>query len=118
VGLAIFCQRIAKIAGALEMKDVRPICLVGGLYKIIAKVLANRLKGVLEKIISKTQSAFIKGRQILNPILIANESLDSRLRLEEPGILCKMDVEKAYDHVNCDFLLHMLKRCGFGVKWC
>jgi hypothetical protein len=57
-------------------------------------------------------------RQILGPILIANESLDSRRRSGEPGILCKMDEEKAYDHVNWDFLLYMLKRCDFGAKWC
>jgi hypothetical protein len=82
------------------------------------KVLANRLKGVLDKVISKTQSAFIKWRQILDPILIANESLDSRRRLGEPSILCKMDVEKANDRVNWDFLLYMLKRCDFGAKWC
>jgi hypothetical protein len=54
----------------------------------------------------------------LDPILIANGSLDNRRRSGEPGILCKMDVEKAYDHVNLDFLLYMLKRCGFGAKWC
>jgi hypothetical protein len=92
--------------------------LVGSLHKIIAKVLANKLKGVLNKVISKTQSVFIKRRQILDPILIANESLNSRRRLGEPSILCKMDVEKAYDHVNWDFLLYRLKRCGFGAKWC
>jgi hypothetical protein len=109
-----FISLIPKIPGASEMKDFRPISLVGSLYKIIAKVLANRLKGVLDKVISKTQSAFIKGRQILDPILIANESLDSRRRSGEAGIMCKMDVEKAYDHVNWDFLLYMLKRCGFG----
>jgi hypothetical protein len=91
---------------------------VGGVYKIIAIVLANRLKSVLEKVISKSQSAFIKGRQILDPILIASECVDSRIRLGEPGVLCKMDLEKAYDHVNWDFLLYMLKRCGFGDKWC
>jgi hypothetical protein len=91
---------------------------VGEIYKIIAKVLANRLKKVLEKVISKSQSAFVKGKQILDLILIASECLDSRLRSGEPSVMCKMDLEKAYDHVNWDFLLSVLSRCGFGGKWC
>jgi hypothetical protein len=115
---ASFITLIPKIPGTISLKDFRPISLVGGIYKIIAKVLANRLKGVLEKVISKSHSAFIKGRQILDPILIANECIDSRIRSGEPGVICKMDLKKAYDHVNWDFLLYLLRRCGFGGKRC
>jgi hypothetical protein len=90
--------------------------LVGGIYKIISKVLANRFKFVVGKIISNTQNAFIGGRQILDSVLIANECVDSHIRLGEPGLLCKLDLEKAYDHVNWDFLLYLLQRCGLG-EW-
>jgi hypothetical protein len=84
--------------------------------KIITKILANRFKLGLEKIISKSHNAFIRGRQILGPILITNECLGSRLGFGKPGVICKMDLKKAYDHVNCDFLLYMLRRCGFRGK--
>ena len=49
-----------------DFKDLRPISLVGGLYKILSKVLANRIKRVMDKVISKSQNAFIEGRQILD----------------------------------------------------
>ena len=51
---------------------------------------------------------FVKGGQILYFVLVANEFLDSRLRLGVPGVLRKLDLEKAYDHVNWEFLLHLL----------
>jgi len=115
---ASFISLISKIPGATNLKDFHPISLVGGIYKIIAQALANRLRMVMEKIISKSQSAFIRGRQFLDPVLIANECLDSRLRSGELDVTCKMDLEKRYDHVNWDFLLYMLRMCGFGGKWC
>jgi len=94
---ATFFALISKIPKAINPKYFCSISLVGNIYKIIAKILVKMLKMVLEKIISKSQIAFI---QILDPILISNECLDSRMRFGEPRVICKMDLEKAYYHVN------------------
>lgn len=115
---ATFIVLIPKKLGAIELKDFRPMSLVGSVYKILAKVLANRLKLVLGKIISLSQNAFVKGRQLLDPVLIASECIDSRLRSNVSCMLCKLDIQKAYHHVNCNFVLYMLRRCGFGERWC
>jgi hypothetical protein len=65
---ATFIALIPKKARVVDRKDFRPITLVGVVYKIISKVLANRLKHVLEKIISRSQNVFIQGGQILDSV--------------------------------------------------
>ena len=82
------------------MRDFRPISFIGGIYKIIAKVLAIRLPVVLDDIISASQTAFVLELQILDSVLITNEYLDCRLKSGQLGVLYKLDVEKAFDHVN------------------
>ena len=59
----------------------------------------------------------MEGRQILDAVLIENEALNSRLKTAKGGIICKVDIEKAYDYVNWGFLLAILDKMGFETKW-
>ena len=111
-----FLSLIPKISNAVNIKDFWPISLVGSIYKLLFKVLANRLRVVLDNLISETQNSFAGGRQILDSVLIANECFDSRLKCDS-HVVCKLDIENAYDHVNWDALLYLLNRMGFGLKW-
>ncbi|XP_026420298.1 uncharacterized protein LOC113316301 [Papaver somniferum] len=79
-------------------QDFRPISLVSSVYKVISKVLTQRLKTVLPQLISENQDAFIKDKQILDGILIAGDLIDSRLKRKVPGVLCKLDIQKAFDN--------------------
>lgn len=114
---ATFIALIPKKKGAKELRDFRPISLIGSIYKLFSKVLTERLKGVMAKLVDQQQMAFIKGRQIMDAVLVANEAVGSRQKQGKPGILCKLDIEKAYDHINWAYLLGVLGRMGFGQKW-
>jgi hypothetical protein len=87
------------------------------LYKLIAKVLAARLAKVIGGLIPNTQSAFIKGRQLVDGVVVINEVIDYAKRSGKDCIVLKVDFEKAYDSVDWGFLDYMLMRFGFGEKW-
>nr|KYP55936.1 Transposon TX1 uncharacterized [Cajanus cajan] len=112
-----FITLIPKVDDPQSLDDYRPISLVGCLYKILAKILANRLKKVLPSIIDDRQSAFLEGRNLLQSVVIANETLYEVKKEKKSYIFFKVDYEKAYDSVNWEFLLYMLKRLGFEGKW-
>ncbi|RVW38172.1 LINE-1 retrotransposable element ORF2 protein [Vitis vinifera] len=112
-----FLVLIPKKGGAEDLGDFRPISLLGGVYKLLAKVLSNRVKEVLDKVVSPDQNAFVKGRQILDASLIANEVIDYWLKRKEKGVICKLDIEKAYDSINWNFLMKVMRKMGFGDRW-
>lgn len=74
--LAYFVALIPKVSSPMMLKDFRPISLLGSIYKLLSKVLAKRLAGVMNSIISSSQSTFIKGRQLVDGVLVINEVVD------------------------------------------
>ena len=105
-----------KVSSPMELKDFRSISLLGSLYKLLSKVLARRLAGVMNSIISPSQLTFIKGRNLVDGVLVVNELVDYARRAKE-CLIFKVDFEKAYDSVDWGFLEYMLYRVGMCEKW-
>ncbi|RVW44240.1 Transposon TX1 uncharacterized 149 kDa protein [Vitis vinifera] len=91
---ASFIVLLPKKSMAKKLSDYRPISLITSLYKIIAKVLAGRLRGPH-----------------------SHEIVDEKKRSGEEGVVFKIDFEKAYDHVSWDFLDHVMEKKGFNPRW-
>lgn len=90
---ASFLVLIPKKDNPIGLNDYRPISLVGCIYKIIAKLMAARLARVMETIISGTQNAFLKGRNILDGVVALNEIMDHARKGGKPCMLFKVDFE-------------------------
>ncbi|XP_019423066.1 PREDICTED: uncharacterized protein LOC109332537 [Lupinus angustifolius] len=100
------------------LNEYKPISLIGCIQKIVSKLLATRLKKVIHLVISECQSAFIKGRFIIDGVVVTNEVIDqARKKKRGDCFILKADFEKAYDSVNWDFLLYMMERLSFCLKW-
>ncbi|GJY80977.1 RNA-directed DNA polymerase, eukaryota [Tanacetum coccineum] len=112
-----FITLIPKSLDAKMVKDFRPISLIGSFYKIIAKILSNRLCIVMPDLISDVQTAFISKRQILDGPFILNELISWCKYHKIKAMIFKADFEKAFNSVRWDYLDGVLNNFGFGVKW-
>ncbi|XP_026378165.1 uncharacterized protein LOC113272563 [Papaver somniferum] len=107
---------LPKCEGVVSMHNYRPISLIGGIYKIISKCLADRMKIVMPIIISKYQGAFIDERQITDGNLITSELIDAREKSYTPGLVVKVDFQKAFDNINWNCLNYTMSRNIKGVR--
>ena len=110
---------ISKKENPSSLKDYKPISLCNLVYKIVSKCLVNRLRPLLHDLIAPMQSAFIPGRMITDNALIAFECIYSIQKSSDAkGKYCayKLDLAKAYDRVDWNYLEGAMRRLGFADK--
>ncbi|WVZ67810.1 LOW QUALITY PROTEIN: hypothetical protein U9M48_016840 [Paspalum notatum var. saurae] len=109
---------VPKKEGADSVGDYRPISLIHSFAKIISKVLAMRLAPHMDNLVSPSQSAFIKKRNIHESFLAVCNAVRRLHRNRVPALFFKLDITKAFDSVRWEYLLTLLKRLGFPPRWC
>jgi hypothetical protein len=110
---------IPKQSGSHTVHHFRPISLCNLVYKIITKILASRLKTMLPKIISPMQSAFVPPRNIQDNTILAHELLHTFHNKRGKGgfMFLNLDMEKAFDKMEWDFILSVMEKLGFHPVW-
>ncbi|XP_020675414.1 uncharacterized protein LOC110094507 [Dendrobium catenatum] len=110
---------IPKISNPLSPEGFRPINLCNSIYKVVDKVLLNRLLMVIPKVILEEQVAFLKGRSISDQLLLAQELVNKiRISKSKEGLVAiKLDMEQAYDSMSWNTLEEMMRRLGFLVRF-
>lgn len=116
INKSIICL-IPKEQDAQTINKFRPISLVNCSFKIISKVLTNRLESLMSRLIDSSQSAFLKGRYILDNVLISQEIIHHSHVQKQPGVIVKVDFEKAYDKIHWSYILGVLHLRGFSPTW-
>ena len=111
---------IPKTKNPQKITDYRPISLCNVIYKLISKVLVNRLKKILHSVINEAQSAFVPRRLITDNVVVAFETMHSiakRKKGKAGSMAIKLDMSKAYDRVEWAYLGSMMRKMGFEEKW-
>ncbi|GKD46421.1 RNA-directed DNA polymerase, eukaryota [Tanacetum coccineum] len=111
-----FVALIPKVPDAKFVSDFRPISLISSMYKVVTKILANRLSSVNSDLVSDVQTAFISNRQILDGPFIINELLSWCKSKKKHAMVFKDDFVKAYDSVRWDFLDEFLASFGSALN--
>ena len=111
---------IPKVANPKKLNEFRPISLCNVVYKVISKCLVNRLRPLLDVIVAPEQSAFVPGRLITDNAFIAFECMHTiKQERNQENSFCayKLDLSKAYDRVDWNFLERMMQQLGFHHRW-
>ena len=111
---------ILKVKSPRKITEFRPISLCNVVYRLISKILANRLKRVLDAVIDELQSTFVPGRLITDNVLVAFETMhciDQRKKGKKALMAIKLDMSKAYDKVEWVYLETMMRKMGFHERW-
>ena len=112
-----FISLVPKEVGADRLDKFRPIDLCNVIYKIISKVIINRLKPLLPKLISSKKLGFVERRHILDGVILVHEMLHSLKSSRTPGMMIKLDIVKAYDKLSWQYINKMLESYGLSTQW-
>ena len=108
---------VPKGKDADKIQKFRPICLLNVTLNFLTKVLVNKLTGVIQKVVKPTQTAFLKGRYIMEGVCVLHEVLNDLHVKNKSGVLFKIDFEKAFDKIKWPFLYQILEQKGFPSEW-
>ena len=112
-----FLSLIPKEVNPETFDRFQTISLCNASYKLLTKLLANRLKPLLENLISPLQGGFVKGRHLVDNVIQVQESLHSSFQRKEKGMIIKLSMKNAFDHVKLSFLYQVLLSFGFSAEF-
>jgi retron-type reverse transcriptase len=108
---------LPKKDGAQTIADYRPISIMHSVSKLLAKILANQLAPKMDKLISRSQSAFIMGRSIQDNFQYVRGAANHFQRAKTPMLMLKLDITKTFDNVKWEYLLELMEHIGFAPRW-